>query len=85
MSATTPATISPSVLVAFAAAAPTTTSESSVVFVGPATASEDLVDLPGPATASEKLLGGRLVRSGVIYRSRCVEGLIVVGVVYIGC
>ena len=31
------------------------------------------------------LLGGRLVRSGVIYWSQCVEGLIVMGVVYIGC
>ena len=31
------------------------------------------------------LLGGRLVRSGVIYWSQCVESLIVMGVVYIGC
>jgi hypothetical protein len=31
------------------------------------------------------VLGGRLVRSGVIYWSQCVEGLIVMGVVYIGC
>jgi hypothetical protein len=30
-----------------------------------------------------ELLGGRLVRSGVIYWSQCVEGLIVMGVVYI--
>ena len=29
------------------------------------------------------VLGGRLVRSGVIYWSQCVEGLIVMGVVYI--
>ena len=27
------------------------------------------------------MLGGRLVRSGVIYWSQCVEGLIVIGVV----
>jgi hypothetical protein len=31
------------------------------------------------------LLGGRLVRSGVIYWSRCTEGLVVVYVVYICC
>ena len=30
-----------------------------------------------------KVLGGRLVRSGVIYWSQYVEGLIVMGVVYI--
>jgi hypothetical protein len=30
------------------------------------------------------VLGGRLVVSGVIYWSPCVEGLISVGVVYIG-
>ena len=34
---------------------------------------------------THKVLLGRLVRSGVIYWSRCVEGLIVMGVVYIGC
>jgi hypothetical protein len=32
-----------------------------------------------------QLLGGRLVRSGMIYWSQCVEGLIVMGVVCIGC
>jgi hypothetical protein len=31
------------------------------------------------------MLGGRLVRSGVIYWSQCVEGLIVMCMVYIGC
>ena len=31
------------------------------------------------------LLGGRLVRSGVIYWSQCVEGSVVVYIVYIGC
>ena len=31
------------------------------------------------------LLGGRLVRSGVIYWSQCVEGSVVVYRVYIGC
>ena len=36
-------------------------------------------------TYTVELLGGRLVKSGVIYWSRCVEGLIVMGVVYIGC
>jgi hypothetical protein len=34
---------------------------------------------------SEFILGGRLVRSSVIYWSQCVEGLIVMGVVCIGC
>ena len=29
------------------------------------------------------LLGGRLVRSGMIYWSQCMEGLIVMGVVYV--
>ena len=33
----------------------------------------------------DQMLGGRLVVSGVIYWSQCVEGLISVGVVYIGC
>ena len=32
-----------------------------------------------------QVLGSRLVRSGVIYWSQCVEGLIVMGVVCIGC
>ena len=36
------------------------------------------------ALASALLLGGRLVVSGVIYWSQCVEGLIVVDIVYIG-
>ena len=31
------------------------------------------------------VLGGRLVVSGVIYWSRCIEGLVVVYIVYIGC
>ena len=31
------------------------------------------------------LLGGRLVRLGVIYWSQCVEGSVVVYIVYIGC
>ena len=31
------------------------------------------------------VLGGRLIVSGVIYWSQCVEGLIVMCVVYIGC
>ena len=31
------------------------------------------------------LLGGRLARSGVIYWSQCVEGSVVVYIVYIGC
>ena len=29
------------------------------------------------------MLGGRLVRSGVIYWSQCMEGLIVMGVLYV--
>ena len=31
------------------------------------------------------MLGGRLVVSGVIYWSQCVEGSVVVCIVYIGC
>ena len=31
------------------------------------------------------LLEGRLVVSGMIYWSQCMKGLIVVGMVYIGC
>ena len=34
---------------------------------------------------SDLLLGGRLIGSGVIYWSQCVEGSICVYVVYIGC
>ena len=34
---------------------------------------------------NEGLLGGRLVVSGVIYWSRCVEGSVVECIVYIGC
>jgi hypothetical protein len=36
-------------------------------------------------TQTTSLLEGRLVRSGVIYWSQCVEGSVVVYIVYIGC
>ena len=44
-----------------------------------------LIQGGGLSMAAVVLLGGRLVRSGVIYWSQCVEGSVVVCIVYIGC
>jgi hypothetical protein len=48
-----------------------------LIFLGMAGLAERILE--------KELLGGRLVVSGVIYWSRCVEGSVVECIVYIGC